>query len=336
MSIQYSDLFHLKLTHLDEAIDVWTQRIHRLKEIETDYQDDVAKSFKRAGWHSSDSTSEGAAKRSEQIARELRDALKVARTVKDAVARAKTELHAKRRALHDLVDHEIPPKFRVTTRGQVIVREGQSASDHASSEEATPSLDRALQREAQEVAQWQSRIKSILNSAADADAEVAQILNYALGGGEGFRSSPDALSPGRGAGEPKKTATQTASAPFGSKTIKPAAEFLSYKSWINAGSAVLDGRGKDAVTYFWGGVPSYASGKASSLADKGWPGASGSHRKLSPLNKVGIVGGKIFSAPVAIAATAVDYAYTPESRPEEKERQSRTVAPDAPPRRRVD
>ncbi|MGP8302169.1 hypothetical protein ACTPOK_30465 [Streptomyces inhibens] len=88
-----------------------------------------------------------------------------------------------------------------------------------------------------------------------------------------------------------------------------------------------EGRGGEAWKYFIGGTPPNAlSAMANSFGIK--LGAGGG----SVVNKVGtgiIKGaGKVFSWPVAVIATAVDYAYTPEADPEQKEKQSRNIGPD--------
>lgn len=176
---------------------------------------------------------------------------------------------------------------------------------------------------------YRRRTKSALVSARDGD----QALKWALSqdGATGRKFNADAYRSIESAQADRQKAEKvrvnpSSAGPFGSSTIKPTAEFLSYRPWINAGSSLVRGNFSDAWSYFLDGTPAYAAGKASESVEK-YPGGGGRHRKPSFTNRVGSFGTKVFGWPVALGATIVDYAYTPESDPTLKEKKSRTVAP---------
>ncbi|MFB6534857.1 hypothetical protein ACFCY8_21280 [Streptomyces noursei] len=100
---------------------------------------------------------------------------------------------------------------------------------------------------------------------------------------------------------------------WGSGIIKPIAEFLSYRSWMEGGEAALRMDLNGALQGAIGGTPSAAAGEASKHLEKGsiLSDVRGVHHRPTFINKVGKLGGKVFGWPVAVIATGVDFYYTP-------------------------
>ncbi|MFI9626864.1 hypothetical protein [Streptomyces sp. NPDC052042] len=96
---------------------------------------------------------------------------------------------------------------------------------------------------------------------------------------------------------------------FGNSTIKPAAEFLGYRAWLNSVDSVGKRDWASAKSYFIDGTPAYAAGMEASLLETS--GGGGRHRKPTLMNRVGSLGGKVFGVPVALVATGLDFYYTP-------------------------
>ncbi|MCX4820269.1 hypothetical protein OG883_10200 [Streptomyces sp. NBC_01142] len=96
---------------------------------------------------------------------------------------------------------------------------------------------------------------------------------------------------------------------FGSGTIKPVAEFIGYRSWLNSADSVQKRDWANARSYFIGGTPAFAAGMGSSLLETS--GGGGRHRQPTLVNKVGSFGGKVFGFPASVVATGLDFYYTP-------------------------
>ncbi|MFC9622194.1 hypothetical protein ACFTXM_20090 [Streptomyces sp. NPDC056930] len=96
---------------------------------------------------------------------------------------------------------------------------------------------------------------------------------------------------------------------FGSGTIKPAAEFIGYRSWLNSADSIQKRDWASARSYFIGGTPAYAAGMGAWLVETS--GGGGLHRKPTLMNKIGGLGGKVFGFPAGVVATGLDFYYTP-------------------------
>ncbi len=91
--------------------------------------------------------------------------------------------------------------------------------------------------------------------------------------------------------------------------LKPAAEFIGYRAWLNSANSAQKGKWADAESYFIAGTPAYAAGMEASLMESS--GGGGRHRKPTLMNKAGWLGGKIFGFPAGVVATGLDFYYTP-------------------------
>ncbi|MDH2392091.1 hypothetical protein QCN29_25570 [Streptomyces sp. HNM0663] len=96
---------------------------------------------------------------------------------------------------------------------------------------------------------------------------------------------------------------------FGESWLKPAAEFIGYRAWLNSANSAQKGKWADAESYFIAGTPAYAAGMEASLMESS--GGGGRHRKPTLMNKAGWLGGKVFGFPAGVVATGLDFYYTP-------------------------
>ncbi|MFJ1592539.1 hypothetical protein ACIOD0_20175 [Kitasatospora albolonga] len=176
-----------------------------------------------------------------------------------------------------------------------------------------------------------TRIEAILQRAADADARCAGGLAALTKDPHRFSSEHyDSLKDAETVKEQETRAKLNAvdftpPEKWGSGTIKPAAEFLGYRSWISGGQAYLRGDFKGAWEGFHGGEPAAAAGKGADFLEKATAPAAGARPGV--LNMVSKFAGKVLGTPVAIGATAVDHYYTPEDK---RLNETRVDAPGAP------
>ncbi|MFF9075569.1 hypothetical protein ACF1A9_25220 [Streptomyces sp. NPDC014872] len=96
---------------------------------------------------------------------------------------------------------------------------------------------------------------------------------------------------------------------FGNSTVKPVAEFLSYRAWMNSVDSIGKKDWASARSYFIDGTPAYAAGMEAWLMETS--GGGGRHRKPTLMNRAGSLGGKVFGVPAALVATGLDFYYTP-------------------------
>lgn len=172
--VTYANLYHLNLGPLESAAEAWKLRQKRLSEAAADFEQDVLKPVRGAGWEESSRTDETAKSRIAAEHKELEEAGKVAAAVHGNLSSASRELRAKKKALVDLVDSEIPKKFRVTDQGQVMPAD--SFMPPPATGVTAPGYPR--QEDAQEARQWQDRINKVLQEAASVDENAAARLRY--------------------------------------------------------------------------------------------------------------------------------------------------------------
>jgi hypothetical protein len=170
--VTYENLYHLNLKPLESAAEAWQLRHKRLSEAAEDFDRDVVKAVDKAGWKENSQTEEMAKSRLSHEHQELEQAGKVAKAVHDNLDSAARRLRARKRALVDLVETEIPKKFRVTDQGQVVP--GDSFAADPKPGVTAPGYPR--QEDAQEADQWQRRINKLLEEAATIDENAAARL----------------------------------------------------------------------------------------------------------------------------------------------------------------
>jgi hypothetical protein len=328
--VTYEQLYHLDLNRLNDAIEAWDTQIRHLESLDDAFTRDVSKTFDQAGWHSSDFTSVMASNQIKDADKELSDAVTEAKGIRDILRDAHGRLKKHKAELHELADEEAPGRGLVVSSTGHVEARNDITKDLPNQDDADNDEIRALQQA--KIEDFAGRIKKILGDADETDELASQALHSNTAGkaADGFKGKVyTSIS------SYKKASQKTSSVgthmlgakPWGSGTIKPVAEFLSYKSWINAGDSLLHGRVGEAWDYFIGGTPPNAvAGMANTAGGK--LGAGGG----SVVNKIGsgiIKGaGKVFGVPISVAATFVDYAYTPESDSAKLEKQSRNIGPE--------
>ncbi|MEJ8648958.1 hypothetical protein WKI65_12870 [Streptomyces sp. MS1.AVA.3] len=328
--VTYEQLYHLDLSRLESAIEAWDTQARHLDALDDAFTQDVSKTFSQAGWNSLDLTSAVAASHIEDADKEITDAVTEAKGIRDILRDAHGRLKKNKADLHKLADVEAPDRGLVISGTGHVEARNDTTQDLPNQDDPDNEEIRALQKK--KIEAFSLRIQEILADAEETDNFASQALHSNTAGkpADGFRGKvyTSISSYKKAFQKPDNVGTHMLGAkPWGSDTIKPVAEFLSYKSWINAADSALHGRGGEAWKYFIGGTPPNAlSAMAGSLGVK--LGAGGG----SVVNKVGtgiIKGaGKVFGWPVALIATGIDYAYTPEADPEKKEKQSRNIGPD--------
>ncbi|MFF5772322.1 hypothetical protein ACFY8V_18400 [Streptomyces californicus] len=308
----FQQLLNLKTKPLDSAIDDWVTMTKKLKELARD-AGDMSAYAKGTAWKGQNAgvTRQFVTKTAEEFQDAVSQAESITNLLKDTcheLTKAKAELVA---------IYETPPYGLKIDPYGVVVHLEVSGPGKGDAEALI------------------ARMEAVLQRAADADARCAGGLAALTKDAHQFSSVHyDSL---KDAKTLKEQAAQTKldvaeyvrPEKWGSGTIKPVAEFLSYRSWIGGGEALLrrdiDGAAQGAI----GGLPAFAGGEASKYLEKGalLSDAKGMHHRPGMVNTVGKFGGKIFGAPVAIVATMVDYGYTPS---DQKPGDSRVEAPAAP------
>ncbi len=329
MKPDYSDVKNVDLGKLSDAVDEWRTLPGKIKQLGLTFRTEVVKGLKGSNW--SGEAAESAFVKFDDIEKQISDAAKEASAIYGLLSSA---LDCFRNAKRELCDIEREVEGHVH-----LSLNGSDGSVYVDEKKVDPE-SRAMMHKSylDAIEAYRDRTQKALEAARDGD----RALKWALlrDGDVGRRFNADAYGSlkeaqvGRERYEKARkerendesVRMQPSSAPFGSGTIKPVAEFLSYRPWINAGSSTMRGDFGSAWTYFLGGTPAYALGKMSEDA-KDYPGGGGRHRKPSLINKTGWLGTKIFGAPIAVGATLIDYAYTPESDPAIKEKNAHTLAP---------
>ena len=165
----------------------------------------------------------------------------------------------------------------------------------------------------------QRRIDAILGRAAEADSTCSWGLWQLTKdkhefGSTYYGSLKDARTDARQTQQTQTDSEEyTPPAKWGSGTIKPVAEFLGYRAWMDGGEALVKGDINGAVQGAIGGAPAAAGGEASKHLAKGalLSDVTGKHHRPTFINTIGKFGEKIFGVPVAVVATGVDFYYSP-------------------------
>lgn len=292
----FQQLLNLKTKPLDSAIDDWAAMAKKLKELAKD-AGDMSSYTQGTDWKGENaSVTKPFVMRT---AAEFQDAVTQAESMTNILRDAYGELTRAKADLQAI--YENPPHgLKIDPDGVITHPEGSS--------EAPGDTDALI-----------DRLEAILQRAADADALCAWGLRNLTKDAHEFSSMHyGSLKDARTgmAQEARTKLDKTEYEPpkkWGSGTIKPIAEFLSYRSWMGGGEAALHGDFKGAAEGLIGGSPAYAAGKGSEYLEKGsiLGNVRGKHHRPTFINTVGKFGGKIFGVPVALVATGVDFYYTP-------------------------
>ncbi|MCC3655014.1 hypothetical protein LIX60_26800 [Streptomyces sp. S07_1.15] len=292
----FQQLLHLKTKPLGSAIDDWVAMVGKLKELAKDagdmrtYTNGTAWKGENAGVTKPFVT---------RTAAEFQDAVIQAESITNLLKGAYRELTKAQSELEAIYQNP-PHGLKIAPDGVITHPEGSDA--------AQGDVDALI-----------SRLEALLQRAADADALCAWGLADLTKDPNEFSSAhygslKDAKTGMEQAARTKLDTTEYAPpGKWGSGTVKPVAEFLSYRSWMGGSEALLRGDLNGAVQGFIGGTPSFAAGEASKHLEKGslLSDVKGKHHRPTFINTIGKFGGKIFGAPVAVVATGIDFYYTP-------------------------
>ncbi|MFE3742877.1 hypothetical protein [Streptomyces sp. NPDC059134] len=304
--LTFEALLNVKLDPLGSATEDWSEMIKKLKQLSED-ADDMGSYAQGTAWKGENATVTKPFVI--RIATEFQDAVTEAESVYNLLTAAYSEI---KKAKGDLTEiYENPPT------GITISPDGVLSHRVHPDRRAADSTEPVVTQE--EFDALHKKIQRVLDRAAEADAACAWALADLGKDTHEFSSThygslKDAGKAARAAQNTKLSSVEyERPSKWGSGTIKPVAEFLSYRSWMNAGEQFVLGDFNKAGKYFAGGAPAAAAGEASKHLEKGsiLSDVKGAHHKPTFVNGIGKIGGKIFGAPVAIVATAVDFYYTP-------------------------
>uniref|UniRef100_A0AAU2V071 Uncharacterized protein n=1 Tax=Streptomyces sp. NBC_00003 TaxID=2903608 RepID=A0AAU2V071_9ACTN len=316
----FEELLNVKLSPLQSAADDWAAMAVLLKKVATEAQSmrSLAQGTEWKGENASVTKPFVV-----RVSDEFTDAVTEAESIANLLSSAHGQIKAARDDLKTL--YENPPADITILAGGTLTRSVQPRRmSHGDPVEVVTQDDLdALQR----------RIDAILGRAAEADSTCSWGLGQLTKdkhkfGSRYYESLKDAKTDAQQAQQSKTDSVDyTPPAKWGSGTIKPIAEFLSYRSWMKGGESAVKAAGdaynrdgtafkedaNGAVQGAIGGTPAAAAGKASGDLAKGsiLSDVRGSHHRPTFVNSVGRFGEKVFGWPVSLVATGIDFYYTP-------------------------
>lgn len=321
MTLTYSELKNANLEKFSAAVDAWANLPNSIHQAGWTFKNEVAKGLRESDW-------EGEA--AEAASTEIRG-------LQHQIDNAEHEADSIHRFLNSCLN-----SFR-SARGELeTITNGLEGHEHLSVNTVDGSVyldankvepdevDDLTKAYATTIASYKERTRQALDEAAETDSTLRWALldmseKYDIGF---LPTAPVTLAEartmrkeqGQRSGEKislkelsdKEIQTRLDNASkgkFGSGTIKPIAEFIGYRSWLNSADSMQKGDWASARTYFIGGTPAYAAGMGSELLATS--GGGGRHRKPTVINKLGNFGGKVFGFPASVVATGLDFYYTP-------------------------
>ncbi|MGW2423662.1 hypothetical protein ACWC0C_31170 [Streptomyces sp. NPDC001709] len=304
----FEELLHVNLSSLQSAADDWAATATLLKKVAKE-AGDMRSLAQGTEWKGENATVTKAFV--VRVCDEFTDAVTEAESMGNLLSSAHDKIKAARDDLKNLCENP-PEGITIHADGSLTRSPQPPRMSHGDPEIVVTQSDLdALQR----------RIDAILGRAAEADSTCSWGLrqltkNKHEFGSTYYGSLKDAKTDARMELQNKTDSEEyTPPAKWGSGTIKPVAEFLSYRSWMDGGEALLHGDINGAIQGLIGGTPSAAGGEASKHLSKGalLSDVRGKHHRPTFINTIGKFGEKIFGAPVAVIATGVDFYYTPEA-----------------------
>ncbi|KOG89190.1 hypothetical protein [Streptomyces varsoviensis] len=321
MSVSYTDLKSVNLEKFASAVDAWSHLPKRVQKAAKTFDTEVAKGLQNSDWEGD--TAQAAFTTIRGLGYQLDNAENEAVSVHEFLDNCLKSFRAAKKALTDIAE-ELAGHEHLSIRpsdGSVYVDAAKVEPD-----------DLAELKTAYEptIKSYKDRTRQALDDAAETDSTLRWSLqemkhSYDIGF---LPTAPVSLADARGMR--KERAHQSdkkislkelsdkeiqtkmdhaADGKFGNSTIKPVAEFLSYRAWLNSADSVQKGDWASAKSYFIDGTPAYAAGMEASLMETS--GGGGRHRKPTLMNKAGSFGGKVFGVPAGIVATGLDFYYTP-------------------------
>ncbi|MGS2590510.1 hypothetical protein [Streptomyces hebeiensis] len=321
MTLTYKDVRGVDLATFSTAVDAWGKLPGQIGEAGSTFRTEVAKGLRESDWKGD--TAEAACTELEALEYEIDHAASEAKSIHTFLHACLKEFRRTKKALDDIADE--------VAGHEHLSLNAADGSVYVDADKVEPEQLGTLNKSYQPtVESYRTRTRQAVDDAEEADTTLRwslRELSECYGTGF-FPAAPTGLAEARRIRE--QSARQTgekislkeisdqeiqtrldnaSKGKFGSGTLKPAAEFLGYRSWLNSADSLQKGKWADAKTYFLGGMPAYLAGMEAELLATS--GGGGRHRKPTLMNKVGNVGGKVFGFPAAVVATGLDFYYTP-------------------------
>ncbi|MEV4744447.1 hypothetical protein [Streptomyces sp. NPDC049555] len=321
MSLSYADLKHANLEKFSAAVGVWAQLPKHVHDAGETFRNEVAKGLQESDWQGE--SAQAASTAITGLSYQIATAESEARSVHDFLNNCLESFRSAKKAL-DTITHELAGHEHLSLKeddGSVYVDTAKVKP------EDLPHLQKAYEPT---IRSFKERTRQALEDARETD----ETLSWALRSmkqsyDSGFLpTAPVTLSDARqmrrqqGRESDNKISLKLLSdqeiaqkmqhasdGKFGNRTLKPAAEFIGYRSWMNSVDSIQKRDWESAKTYFIGGTPAYAAGMEAWLMETS--GGGGRHRRPTLMNKAGTLGGKVFGFPAGVLATGLDFYYTP-------------------------
>ncbi|MFE0047164.1 BAR domain-containing protein [Streptomyces albireticuli] len=321
MSLTYTDLKQVNLEKLSDAVSAWAQLPKRVHDAGETFRTEVAKGLQESDWKGE--SAQAASTAITGLGFQVSNAEQEARSVHGFLKSCLESFRSAKKRLEDIT-HELDGHEHLSVKAD----DGSVHVDEAKVEPA----DLEDLRKAYEptIKSYKERTRQALEDAQETDDTLSWSLrSMKKSYDSGFLpTAPVSLADARqmrraqGRENDKKISLKelsdqeiqaridhAADGKFGSSTLKPAAEFIGYRSWMNSADSIQKRDWESARTYFIGGTPAYAAGMEAWLMETS--GGGGRHRKPTLMNQAGKVGGKIFGFPAGVLATGLDFYYTP-------------------------
>jgi hypothetical protein len=301
--ITYGGIMRANLGKLGKAVDDWKDMVAQLDKLARDAGDGMMSCADRANWAglNADVTKDFIRK----TVKEFRDAHTEATSIWTVLDEAHTDLIWAQQNIEEAAESARKTGITVVDKSDGTV---ECIFSICAAGDAQPTDQDRENKQALE-----DRINNLISHATETDAAVGRALAKSHGGdpynfGHATYTSADEVRKEQHL--PSDDDVHTKPDKFGSGTIKPVAEFFSYRSWANGFDAGLHGEWGKAWDGFMGGAESWSGGLVSGGLEKNI-GGGGLHRKPSAVNRLGKFGSKVFGIPVALVATGIDFYYTP-------------------------
>ncbi|WKU43879.1 hypothetical protein Q3V23_07140 [Streptomyces sp. VNUA116] len=312
----------MNLEKLSSAVGAWGKLPERVHDVGETFRTQVAKGLQESDWQGE--SAQAASTAITGLSFQLANAEQEAHSVHDFLNNCLESIRSAKKALHDIATE--------LAGHEHLSLNADDGSVRVDTEKVKPDdLERLRKAYEPSIRSYKERTHQALEDARETDETLSWALrsmkqSYDIGF---LPTAPTSLADARrmrreeGRESDKKISLKLLSdqeiaykmqhasdGKFGNGTIKPAAEFLGYRSWMNSADGIQKRDWESAKTYFVCGTPAYAAGMEAWLMETS--GGGGRHRKPTMMNKAGKFGGKAFGFPAAaVVATGLGFSYTP-------------------------
>ncbi|MFC4517910.1 hypothetical protein [Streptomyces ehimensis] len=321
MSLSYADLKHANLEKLSAAVAAWAQLPRHVHDAGETFRTEVANGLQESGWHgeSAQAASTAITGLSYQIATAesearsvhgfLNNCLKSFRSAKKELDTITDELAGHEHLSLEEDDGSVyVDTAKVKPEDLAHLQKAYEPTIRSYKERTHQALEDA--RETDETLSWSLRsMKQSYDSGFLPTAPVTLLDARQMRRQQGRESDNKVSLKLLSDQEIAWKMQHAADGKFGNHTLKPAAEFIGYRSWMNSVDSIQKRDWENAKTYFIGGTPAYAAGMEAWLMETS--GGRGRHRRPTLMNKAGTLGGKVFGFPAGVLATGLAFYYTP-------------------------